>query len=104
MIAGCDARKSNEDDRNEEAKSTQRQVDRAREFARSKGWAFSEEHVWVDDGISGAEWRDRRAFNTLPALGYPLAPAHLPGEPDPAGIRCSCRAGHLGAPSSINPG
>jgi DNA invertase Pin-like site-specific DNA recombinase len=65
IIAGCYARKSNEDDRNEEAKSTQRQVDRAREFARSKGWTFSEQHVWIDDGISGAEWRDRHAFNAM---------------------------------------
>lgn len=65
MIAGCYARKSNEDDRNEEAKSTQRQVDRAREFARSKGWTFSEQHVWIDDGISGAEWKDRHAFNAM---------------------------------------
>lgn len=37
----------------------------AREFAKSKGWTFSEKHVWIDDGISGAEWRDRHAFNTM---------------------------------------
>ncbi len=65
MIAGCYARKSQEDDRSADAQSTQRQIDRAREFAKAKGWTFSEDHIWIDNGVSGAEWKDRHAFNAL---------------------------------------
>jgi DNA invertase Pin-like site-specific DNA recombinase len=54
------ARKSTDDnDRNEENKSVTRQVDHARKFAEKKGWTVSDQHVYVDDGISGAEFKRR---------------------------------------------
>ena len=54
------ARKSTDDsDRNIENKSVTRQVDRARAYAEAKGWQVSDEHIYVDDGISGAEYKRR---------------------------------------------
>lgn len=53
----------------DDQKSVARQVERARAFAASKGWAVDETLVYVDDGISGAEFERRPAFlrmmNTL---------------------------------------
>ena len=55
MIAAIYARKSNEqNDVTEEQKSVTRQIDGARRFISTKGWTISDEHVYVDDGISGA--------------------------------------------------
>src|SRR3990172_12138032 len=62
MKAAIYARKSTDDDRTEENKSVTRQIERARAFAEAKGWTVDEEHIYVDDGISGAE------FKNLPAL------------------------------------
>ncbi len=45
-----------------DAKSVTRQVENARAFAASKGWTVAEEHVYVDDGISGAEFDRRPGF------------------------------------------
>jgi site-specific DNA recombinase len=48
------ARRSKEqDDVENDAKSVNRQVENARVFATAKGWTVLEEHVYVDDGISG---------------------------------------------------
>ena len=56
MIAAIYARKSSDDsDRNEEARSTTRQVERATEYALAKGWTVDPRHVYVDDAVSGAE-------------------------------------------------
>jgi site-specific DNA recombinase len=52
-------RSTDESDRHEENKSVARQVDRARAYAASKGWLVSDEHIYIDDGISGAEFRNR---------------------------------------------
>jgi site-specific DNA recombinase len=37
-----------------------RQVERARAYSVRKGWTVAEEHVYVDDGISGAEFHEKR--------------------------------------------
>ncbi len=60
MNAAIYARKSTEQKVADEAKSVTRQVELAREFAASKGWAVREQHVYVDDGISGALFEDQR--------------------------------------------
>ncbi len=61
MIAAIYARKSTEqtgvcDDN----KSVTRQIVNARAYALKKGWTVSDAHVFVDDGISGAEFNEHR--------------------------------------------
>ena len=46
----------------DEQKSVARQIEHARAFATAKGWAVNDEHIYVDDGISGAEFERRPAF------------------------------------------
>jgi site-specific DNA recombinase len=61
MIAGIYARKST--DQNsvaDEGKSIIRQIEHARAYAVRKGWTVTEEHVYSDDGISGALFGDKR--------------------------------------------
>src|SRR5262245_10947795 len=41
-------------------KSVARQVEHARAYATRKGWTVADEHVYVDDGISGAVFGDKR--------------------------------------------
>ena len=54
------ARKSNDDnDQSSENKSVTRQIDQARAYAEAKGWRVLDDHVFTDDGISGAEFRER---------------------------------------------
>jgi site-specific DNA recombinase len=75
MIAAIYARKSTDDsDRNEEARSTTRQVERATEYARAKGWTVDPRYVFVDDDVSGAEWKRRPGFNALLAALDPRPP------------------------------
>jgi DNA invertase Pin-like site-specific DNA recombinase len=70
MIAAIYARKSTEQNVADDAKSVRRQVDSARAFADAKGWTVEDAHVYVDDGISGAEFERRPGFmrmmSTLP--------------------------------------
>ncbi len=55
MIAAIYARRSTEDERSaEDGRSIDRQVELARAFAESKGWAVAESYT--DDGISGADF------------------------------------------------
>ncbi len=75
MIAAIYARKSTEqygvaDDQ----KSIARQVDHARDYAVRKGWAVDEAAVFVDDGISGAEFANRPGFLRLMNAVKPRAP------------------------------
>jgi len=53
----------------DEQRSVTRQVDNARAYARAHGWVVGDEYIFVDDGISGAEFRKRpgltRLLNTL---------------------------------------
>ena len=70
MIAAIYARKSNEQQGvADEAKSVARQGAHARAYAERKGWTVAEEHLYVDDGVSGAEFVKRpglaRLLNTL---------------------------------------
>jgi site-specific DNA recombinase len=66
MTAAIYARKSTEEnDKAEEAKSVTRQIDAGRAFARAKGWTVADAHVFVDDGISGAEFEKRPGFMAM---------------------------------------
>jgi DNA invertase Pin-like site-specific DNA recombinase len=75
MIAAIYARKSTDDsDRNEDARSTARQIERAREYAVLKGWAVDEQYIFVDEAVSGVEWQHRHGFNRLVATLDPHPP------------------------------
>ena len=63
MIAAIYARKSTDQTGvADEQKSVARQIDHARQYASRKGWTVADEHVYVDDGISGAEFANRPGF------------------------------------------
>jgi site-specific DNA recombinase len=54
------ARKSTDDnDKILDNKSITRQVDRSIAYAESKGWTVAEENTFLDDGVSGAEFKNR---------------------------------------------
>jgi site-specific DNA recombinase len=60
MIAAIYARRSNDQrDRDDADKSVAHQVRRARDYIESKGWSLDEHSLFVDDGISGAEFSKR---------------------------------------------
>src|SRR5258705_5997968 len=65
MIAAIYARKSTDQNVADEAKSVTRQVENARAFAATKGWTVADAHVYIDDGISGAEFEKRPGFMRL---------------------------------------
>ena len=66
MIAAIYARKSTEQTGlADEQRSVARQVDHARAYAKRKGWTVDEACVFVDDGISGAEFSNRPGFLRL---------------------------------------
>ena len=66
MIAAIYARKSTDQHGvSLEAKSVTRQVDHCRAYAVRKGWIVAEDHVYADDGISGAEFANRPGFLRL---------------------------------------
>jgi site-specific DNA recombinase len=66
MIAAIYARKSTEQNGvGDEEKSVTRQVEHARAYAAKKGWVVHEDRVYVDDGISGAEFVKRPGFLRL---------------------------------------
>jgi len=65
-VCGAYLRKStDEGDRAADAKSVARQAQRAREFAKQKGWTFDERYVFSDDRVSGAEFKNRPGLNKL---------------------------------------
>ena len=70
MNAAIYARKSTDQLVADEAKSVTRQVENARAFAVAKGWTVADAHIYIDDGISGAEFERRpglqRLLATLP--------------------------------------
>jgi site-specific DNA recombinase len=75
MIAAIYARKST--DQNgvaDEQKSVARQVDHARQYATTKGWIVADQHVYIDDGISGAEFANRPGFLRLMNALKPRTP------------------------------
>jgi len=66
MMAAVYARKStDQSDMSAAAKSVSRQMEQAKAYAARNGWAVSEAHVYVDDGISGAEFAARPGFVRL---------------------------------------
>jgi len=66
MIAAIYCRKSTDQHGVcDEQKSVARQVEHATAYARRKGWSVSDEHIFVDDGISGAEFANRPGFLRL---------------------------------------
>ena len=65
MIAAIYARKSTDQTVADEAKSVTRQIESARAYAAKQGWTVAEEHVYSDDGISGAELLKRPDFLRL---------------------------------------
>ena len=75
LVAAIYARKSTDQHGvTDEAKSVARQVDHARVYAEQHGWAVSTEHVFVDDGISGAEFKTRPGFMRMMNALTPEAP------------------------------
>ena len=75
MLCGIYARKSGDDsDKNEEARSTTRQIERATAYVQSTGWTVDLRYVYVDDTVSGAEWKHRPGWNALIAALEPRPP------------------------------
>jgi DNA invertase Pin-like site-specific DNA recombinase len=68
-------RKSNDEgDRSAEVKSVAVQRALCLEYASAQGWTVDEAHVFVDDGISGAEFKLRPGLQALLAALDPAAP------------------------------
>ena len=65
MIAAIYARKSTEQNTTDEEKSVARQIDHGHTYATRMGWTVASEHVYADDGISGAEFVKRPGFLRL---------------------------------------
>lgn len=66
MIAAAYCRKSNDQfGVTDELRSVARQLEGARNYAASKGWIIPDEFVFVDDGISGAEFANRPGYLRL---------------------------------------
>ena len=60
------ARKSNqENNKTDDDKSCQRQIDRAKEYALKHGWHVSDTTIFVDEGISGADFTKREGLKRL---------------------------------------
>jgi Resolvase, N terminal domain len=66
MICAIYCRKSTEQSGvADEQKSVVRQLEHARAYATRKGWTVADDYVYVDDGISGAEFANRPGFLRL---------------------------------------
>ena len=75
MIAAIYARKSTEQTGvADHEKSVTRQIDHATDYATSKGWTVAQDHIYVDDGISGAEFANRPGFLRLMNALTPTPP------------------------------
>lgn len=78
MIAAIYARKSTEQTGvSEDQKSVTRQIEHATDYAKRKGWRVAEEHIYSDDGISGAEFVKRPGFIRLMNALTPKPPFHV---------------------------
>ena len=78
MIAAIYARKSTDQHGVADAeKSVTRQIDHAKAYALKKGWTVADDHVYVDDGISGAEFANRPDFLRLMNALKPTPPFQL---------------------------
>ena len=66
MIAAVYCRKSTEQNGiPDEQKSVTRQIEHARAYAARKGWTVDDSLIFVDDGVSGAEFANRPGFLRL---------------------------------------
>ncbi|PWT75597.1 MAG: hypothetical protein C5B60_05135 [Chloroflexi bacterium] len=66
MIAAIYARKSTDQNGvSDEEKSDTRQIEHTKTYALKKGWTVSDELIFIDDGISGAEFVKRPGFIRL---------------------------------------
>ena len=66
MVAALYCRKSTEQNGvSDDQKSLARQIEHARAYAMRKGRTVADYHVYVDDGISGAEFSNRPGFLRL---------------------------------------
>jgi site-specific DNA recombinase len=75
VITGLYVRKSTEQSGvADEAKSVTRQIEHARAYAVRKGWTVDDRYVYVDDGVSGAEFVKRPGFARLMNALKPRAP------------------------------
>lgn len=74
MQAAIYARKSTDQHVTDEQKSVARQVEHARAFAVGRGWTVDDAHVYIDDGISGAEFERRPAFLRMMNAAKPPRP------------------------------
>jgi site-specific DNA recombinase len=75
VTAAVYARKSTDQSGiSDEQRSVARQVEHARAYAARKGWRVLDEHIYVDDGISGAEFANRPGFLRLMNALKPRAP------------------------------
>jgi site-specific DNA recombinase len=78
MIAAIYARKSTEQNGTaEEAKSVTRQIDHAKAYAAKKGWTVHDEYIYVDGGVSGAEFTRRPGFLRLMNALKPKPPFQI---------------------------
>jgi DNA invertase Pin-like site-specific DNA recombinase len=79
MFAAIYARKSTDQPGvSDEQRSVARQVEHARAYAARKGWRVLDDHVYVDDGVSGAEFENRPGFRRLMNALKPRAPFQVP--------------------------
>jgi len=66
LVAAVLARKSTEQvGVTDEQRSVTRQIEHARAYALARGWVVKDEYIFVDDGISGAEFRKRPGLTRL---------------------------------------
>lgn len=66
LVAAVLARKSTEQAGvTDEQRSVTRQIEHARAYALARGWVVKDEYIFVDDGISGAEFRKRPGLTRL---------------------------------------
>src|SRR5262245_23961503 len=77
MIVAIYARKSTDQNIADEEKSVTRQVEQATAYAARKGWTVAEDCIFVDDGISGADFVNRAGLSRLLASLAPRPPYHV---------------------------
>jgi site-specific DNA recombinase len=78
MIAAIYARKSTEQNGvGDEEKSVTRQIEHAKAYAAKTGWTVHYDYVYVDDGISGAEFVKRPGFLRLMNALKPKPPFQI---------------------------
>src|SRR5713226_9324185 len=61
----------------DEQRSVTRQIEHARHYAAQHGWIVHEASIYVDDGVSGAEFVKRPGFLQLMNALRPRPPFHV---------------------------